>query len=127
MSAIHAVRSPALLVAVDHEGGRVQRFRSEFSVLPPLRRIGKEYDLEAKGDRRVYPKHADVAKVHVIGEPDHAPGARMAEERERKHEQVRRDQDDHHPLPAAEPSRTGHRDQDRPRERRSYAPFMPTP
>lgn len=48
VTAIHAVRSPALLVAVDHEGGRVQRFRSEFSVLPPLRRIGKEYDLDPK-------------------------------------------------------------------------------
>jgi beta-N-acetylhexosaminidase len=43
---IHAVRSPPLLIAVDHEGGRVQRFRTGFSRLPPARRIGQLFDTD---------------------------------------------------------------------------------
>ncbi|MCA1937917.1 MAG: beta-N-acetylhexosaminidase [Dechloromonas sp.] len=41
---IHALREPRLLIAVDHEGGRVQRFRDGFTRLPPIRTLGQLHD-----------------------------------------------------------------------------------
>jgi beta-N-acetylhexosaminidase len=43
---IHAARQPPLLVTVDQEGGRVQRFREPFLRLPPFRALGRLYDEE---------------------------------------------------------------------------------
>jgi beta-N-acetylhexosaminidase len=41
---IREVRQPGLVIAVDHEGGRVQRFKQGFTRVPPMAQLGKLFD-----------------------------------------------------------------------------------
>ena len=43
-AALRGLRDPAPLIAVDHEGGRVQRFRDGFTSVPPMRALGDAWD-----------------------------------------------------------------------------------
>jgi len=43
---IAALREPRLFICVDHEGGRVQRFRGGFTPIPPMRALGRFWDRE---------------------------------------------------------------------------------
>jgi beta-N-acetylhexosaminidase len=41
---IRGLRTPELPICVDHEGGRVQRFKEGFTTIPPMRRLGTLWD-----------------------------------------------------------------------------------
>ena len=41
---IKKIREPELPICVDHEGGRVQRFREGFTAIPPMRLLGRYWD-----------------------------------------------------------------------------------
>ena len=51
-ASIRALREPPLLIAVDHEGGRVQRFRDGFTPIPPMRTLGERWDRDVAGAAR---------------------------------------------------------------------------
>lgn len=49
---IKALRDPPLLIAVDQEGGRVQRFRERFTSIPAMKTIGSIWDADAELGKR---------------------------------------------------------------------------
>ena len=50
---IHALRQPPLLIAVDQEGGRVQRLRDGFTTLPAMRELGMIWDNDSAQAKRL--------------------------------------------------------------------------
>jgi len=69
---IHALRDPPLLIAVDHEGGRVQRFRRGFTHIPPMSSFGRLWDRDVLGACR-----AALAAGFVLGAELRAHGVDM--------------------------------------------------
>lgn len=65
--AIHALRSPSLLVAVDHEGGRVQRFREGFTKIPAMRELGKIWDVHPQKARHLAHQAGFVLAAELRG------------------------------------------------------------
>ena len=53
---IHALRQPPLLIAVDQEGGRVQRLREGFTALPAMRELGVIWDTDPAQAKRLAQK-----------------------------------------------------------------------
>jgi beta-N-acetylhexosaminidase len=62
---IEKLREPALPICVDHEGGRVQRFKTGFTLLPPMRELGRLWDRDRPAGRAAARAAAYVAAAEL--------------------------------------------------------------
>lgn len=66
-AAIRALRTVPLLIAVDHEGGRVQRFRAGFTRIPAMRELGKIWDTHPQRARHLAHQAGYVLAAELRG------------------------------------------------------------
>jgi beta-N-acetylhexosaminidase len=66
---IHQLRTPSLLIAVDHEGGRVQRFKQEFTAIPCMQKLGHLYTEDEQAAHQAAEKTAWLmaAELREVG------------------------------------------------------------
>ena len=65
-ASIRALRDPELLIAVDHEGGRVQRFRDGFTPIPAMAELGRLWP-ECDKARALARAAGTVIAVELLG------------------------------------------------------------
>ncbi len=63
---VHGLRSPPLLIAVDQEGGRVQRFRDGFTSLPSARHYGDLYDRQPEEGLRTAKSMGEIMARELL-------------------------------------------------------------
>jgi beta-N-acetylhexosaminidase len=66
VGSVAALRTPPLLIAIDQEGGRVQRFADGFTRLPPLRWFGQQFNLDPAAARSLAHKAAWIMAVELL-------------------------------------------------------------
>ena len=63
---IKAIKNEELIIFVDYEGGRIQRFRDGFTKLPSMSLLGKRYDSSPE-EAKIFSKMVGIIIAYELG------------------------------------------------------------